>query len=92
MEDTRPSGSPRVAVDDIGHSHRLIRSRIWRLSCRPRRHPGRVSANLSRCSISDGVSSKSKMAAFSAIRSAFVDFGIATIRCSMCQRRTTWAG
>ena len=46
----------------------------------------------SRSSTSAGVSSKSKIAAFSAMRSAFVDFGIATIRCSTCQRRTTCAG
>ena len=52
------------------------------------RHP---LAKLSRISTSDDASANPKMSAFSAIRSAFPDLGMATIRCSMCQRRTTCA-
>ena len=52
---------------------------------------GHPLAKLSRISTSDNVSAKSKMSAFSAIRSSFADLGMATIRCSMCQRRTTCA-
>jgi hypothetical protein len=48
-------------------------------------------AKLSRLSTSDPVRAKPKMSAFSAIRSAFADLGMATIRCSMCQRRATCA-
>ena len=48
-------------------------------------------AKLSRISTSDDVSANPKMSAFSAIRSAFADRGMATIRCSKCQRRTTCA-
>ena len=39
--------------------------------------------------ITDAFGSKPKIAAFSAMRSALADFGITTIRCSTCQRRTT---